>query len=142
MSRKFNYELWKAGQKVEDNLKPKIDKLLNCNFKRNDNIFDVLDFHDEENKKIVEVKGRNIPSNRFETTIITCNKITEGLMRTELGFKVYYFFVFTDKTLYLELNPEDCEFTMKLTGTHNIPHYLIPISKLTELKEEEISLED
>ena len=60
----------------------------------------------------------------------------------ELGFKVYYFFVFTDKTLYLELDPEDCEFNMKLTGTHNIPHYLIPISKLTELKEEEISLED
>ena len=61
---KFNYELWKAGQKIEDNLKPKIDKFFECDFKRNSNIFDILDFHDEEKKKIVEVKGRNmvIPS--------------------------------------------------------------------------------
>ena len=134
---RFHYEVWKAGQKVEDNLKPKIDKLLNCNFKRNDNIFDVLDFHDEENKKIVEVKGRNIPSNRFETTIITCNKITEGLMRTELGFKVYYFFVFTDKTLYLKLDPENADFSMKYTGTHNVPHNLIPIKDLIEFDDSE-----
>ena len=31
---KFNYELWKAGQKIEDNLKPKIDKFFECDFKR------------------------------------------------------------------------------------------------------------
>ena len=42
MSRKFNYELWKAGQKVEDNLKPKIDKLLNCNFKLAYTVFEIL----------------------------------------------------------------------------------------------------
>ena len=27
---RFNYELWKAGQKVEDNLKPKIDKFFDA----------------------------------------------------------------------------------------------------------------
>ena len=133
---KFNYELWKAGQKIEDNLKPKIDKFFECNFKRNSNIFDILDFHDEEKKKIVEVKGRNNPSDQYEDTIITCGKITEGLMMVEGGYEVYIFFVFTDKTLYLKLDPDNCDFKMRYTGTNHIPHYLIPVMDLVEFKED------
>ena len=133
---KFNYELWKAGQKIEDNLKPKIDKFFECNFKRNSNIFDILDFHDEEKKKIVEVKGRNNPSDQYEDTIITCGKITEGLMMVEGGYEVYIFFVFTDKTLYLKLDPDNCDFKMRYTGTNHIPHYLIPVKDLVEFKED------
>ena len=134
---KFNYELWKAGQKVEDNLKPKIDKFFQCDFKRNTDIFDILDFHDDTKKKIVEVKGRNSPSDQYKDTIITCGKITEGLMMVEMGFEVYIFFVFTDKTLYLKLDTDNADFTMKYTGTNNIPHYLIPIADLIEFVEEE-----
>ena len=26
----------------------------------------------------------------------------------------------------------DCDFNMKLTGTNHIPHYLIPVNRLTE----------
>lgn len=133
---KFNYELWKAGQKIEDNLKPKIDKFFECDFKRNSNIFDILDFHDEEKKKIVEVKGRNNPSDQYEDTIITCGKITEGLMMVEGGYEVYIFFVFTDKTLYLKLDPDNCDFKMRYTGTNHIPHYLIPVKDLVEFKED------
>ena len=134
---KFNYELWKAGQKVEDNLKPKIDKFFQCDFKRNTDIFDILDFHDDTKKKIVEVKGRNSPSDQYKDTIITCGKITEGLMMMETGFEVYIFFVFTDKTLYLKLDTDNADFTMKYTGTNNIPHYLIPIADLIEFVDEE-----
>ena len=133
---KFNYELWKAEQKIEDNLKPKIDKFFECDFKRNSNIFDILDFHDEEKKKIVEVKGRNNPSDQYEDTIITCGKITEGLMMVEGGYEVYIFFVFTDKTLYLKLDPDNCDFKMRYTGTNHIPHYLIPVKDLVEFKED------
>ena len=133
---KFNYELWKAGQKIEDNLKPKIDKVFDCDFKRNSNIFDILDFHDEEKKKIVEVKGRNNPSDQYEDTIITCGKITEGLMMVEGGYEVYIFFVFTDKTLYLKLDPDNCDFKMRYTGTNHRPHYLIPVKDLVEFKED------
>ena len=133
---KFNYELWKAGQKIEDNLKPKIDKFFDCDFKRNSNIFDILDFHDEKKKKIVEVKGRNNPSDQYEDTIITCGKITEGLMMVEGGYEVYIFFVFTDKTLYLKLDPDNCDFKMRYTGTNHIPHYLIPVKDLVEFKED------
>lgn len=134
---KFNKVLWEQGQKVEDNIKPKIDKFLDCEFIRDDeNIYDVIDFHDDNKKVAVEIKGRNIKSTRWDTTIITCGKITEGLMKMEMGYDMYYFFVFQDKTLYLKLDPNNCNYNMKMTGTNNIPHYLIPVNSLTEFTEE------
>ena len=138
MAKRFNTELWNIGRKIEDELKPKIDEFFGCSFERSDDVFDVLDFHDENNKKIVEVKGRRIPSSRFSTTIITCGKLTEGLMRMEQDpeLEVYYFFVFTDKTLYFKLDPQNCDFDIKRTGTLYIPHYLIPIKDLIEFEQE------
>ena len=65
MPYKFNKVLWKKGQETEDAIKPRLNKFFNCDFKRNDNVFDILDFHDVENKKIVEVKGRTISSTAF-----------------------------------------------------------------------------
>jgi len=138
MAKRFNTELWNIGRQIEDELKPKIDEFFGCSFERSDDVFDVLDFHDENNKKIVEVKGRRIPSSRFSTTIITCGKLTEGLMRMEQDpeLEVYYFFVFTDKTLYFKLDPQNCDFNIKRTGTLHIPHYLIPIKDLIEFEQE------
>ena len=136
MPYKFNKVLWKKGQETEDAIKPHLNKFFNCDFKRNDNVFDILDFHDVENKKIVEVKGRTISSTAFADTIITCGKITEGLMMVEGGYEVYIFFVFTDKTLYLKLDPDNCDFKMRYTGTNHIPHYLIPVKDLVEFKED------
>lgn len=136
MAKQFNTKLWNIGRQIEDELKPKIDDFFGCSFERSDNVFDVLDFHDENNKKIVEVKGRRCPSSQYPTTIITCGKITEGLMRMEQDaeLEVYYFFVFTDKTLYFKLDPQNCDFDMKRTGTAHIPHYLIPIKDLIEFE--------
>ena len=135
MSNKFNRKLWELGKQTEDALKPKIDKFFGCNFYRNDSVFDVLDFHDDNNKVIVEVKGRRCSSTAFRETILTRGKITEGLMEVEKGYKVYIFFVFTDKTMYIKLEPDECDFKIKLTGTRHIPHYLIPISRLTEFED-------
>ena len=129
----FNRELWDLGRKIEDCIKPQIDDFFECEFKRSNDIYDILDFMDEDKKICVEVKGRRIPSTQFKDTIITCNKITEGLMRIELGYQVYLFFVYTDKVLYHKLSIDD-EFVMKITGTFSKPHYLIPIQDLTEFK--------
>ena len=135
----MNRELWNLGRQIEDEIKPSLDEFFGCSFERSDDIFDVLDFHDTNNKKIVEVKGRRIPSDQFPTTIITCGKITEGLMRmeTDAELEIYYFFVFTDKTLYFKLDPENCNYKMKYTGTNHIPHFLIPITDLTEFSPSE-----
>lgn len=133
----FNKVLWEKGKETEDAIRPHLNKFFNCDFQRNDDIFDVLDFHDKENKKIVEIKGRSISSTAFRDTIITCGKVTEGLMEMEMDddLEIYFFFVFTDKTLYVKLEKE-FDWKMKVTGTNQIPHYLIPVKSLTEFKGE------
>ena len=50
MPFKFNKQLWDIGQKIEDDTLPVLNKFFNANFKRNNDIFDILDFHDEEKK--------------------------------------------------------------------------------------------
>ena len=133
----FNLERWNIGRKVEDELLPHLNKHFECDFQRSDDIFDILDFRNEEKKIIVEVKGRSNKSDQYPTTIITCGKLTEGLMEIERGYKVYYFFVFADKIGVLKLDPDDCDFNMKLTGTNHIPHYLIPIDRLEDFNVDE-----
>jgi len=135
MSSKFNRELWNIGRNIEDAIKPKIDEYFGCEFQRSDDIYDVMDFRDEDKKIIVEVKGRRIPSTQFKDTIITCNKFTEALIEIENGYEVYFFFVFTDKTLYHKVDEED-SFMMKMTGTFQKPHYLIPVKDLKEFEGE------
>tara|TARA_R110000824_G_scaffold110041_2_gene257961 strand:- start:465 stop:911 length:447 start_codon:yes stop_codon:yes gene_type:complete len=129
----FNKQLWDAGRKIEDAALPKLNKYFNTDFKRNENdIFDILDFKDEENKKIVEVKGRFNKSDAYEDTIITASKVMAGHQAIDEGYQVYFLFVFTDKSMIMELK-EDSSFKVKFTGTNCIKHYMIPVSSLEEL---------
>ena len=135
MPFEFNQELWEIGRQIEDKTLPLINKYYECNFERNENdIFDILDFKDETQKKIVEVKGRRIPSTKFPETIITASKITAGFQQIDQGYRVFLVFVFTDKIFEYELK-EDAEFKCKFTGTNCIKHYLISIDELTEIQE-------
>ena len=94
---KFNKELWDAGRKIEDDALPKLNKYFKTNFKRNENdIFDILDFKDEEEKIIVEVKGRFNRSDKYKDTIITPSKVMAGQQAIDEGYKVYFLFVFTN----------------------------------------------
>ena len=133
MPFKFDQELWNIGKKIEDETLPLINKYYECDFKRNDNdIFDILDFKDEDSKKIVEIKGRRIESIKYEDTIITASKVNEGLNKVEDGYRVFFVFVFTDKIYEMELQ-KDQEFKCRFTGTNCIQHYLIPIKDLKEI---------
>ena len=135
MPFEFNQELWEIGRQIEDKTLPLINEYYECNFERNENdIFDILDFKDETQKKIVEVKGRRIPSTKFPETIITASKITAGFQQIDQGYRVFLVFVFTDKIFEYELK-EDAEFKCKFTGTNCIKHYLISIDELTEIQE-------
>ena len=138
MSLIFNKELWEYGRKIEDIALPIVNRLYECDFKRNENdIYDILDFRDEDKKKIVEVKGRRILSTKFEETIITASKITAGFMEIDDGYEVYLVFVFLDKMYRFQLL-EDAAFECSYTGTNCIQHYLIPITEMTEITEDEI----
>ena len=133
----FNKELWEYGRIVEDKVLPIANELFDCDFKRNENdIYDILDFKDDEKKKIVEVKGRKIKSTQYTDTIITASKITEGYHKLDQGYKVYFIFVFTDKMFQYELL-EDTAFDCRYTGTNCIKHYMIPVANLTEITEDE-----
>jgi len=133
MPFKFDKELWDIGKKIEDETLPLINKYYECDFKRNDNdIYDILDFKDENTKKIVEIKGRRIESTKYEDTIITASKVNEGLNKVEDGYRVFFVFVFTDKIYEMELQ-KDQEFKCRFTGTNCIQHYLIPIKELKEI---------
>ena len=137
MPFKFNQEFWDIGRKIEDTTLPLINEHYECNFQRNENdIFDILDFKDDDKKKIVEIKGRRIPSTKYTDTIITASKVTAGFQKVEDGYRVFFVFVFTDKIFEFELK-EDAEFKCKYTGTNCIKHYLIPIDELIEIKEQE-----
>ena len=134
MPGKFNQRLWNIGRKIEDECLPLLNKFFDADFKRDENIFDILDFHDKDKKIICEIKGRTTASDKYKETIIPYNKVQEGLMMIEEGYKVYFVFVFTDKNFYIELK-EDTEFNVKLTGTNYIQHALIPIKDLEEVSE-------
>ena len=55
----------------------------------------------------------------------------------DVGYKVFFVFVFTDKTYEIELK-EDQDFKVKLTGINCIQHYLIPIKDLKEIDKDEL----
>ena len=136
---KFNKYLWDIGQKIEDDTLPLLNKYFEADFKRNSDIFDILDFHDENKKIICEVKGRRNTHDKYKDTIITTKKITEGLMKKkEQGYRVFLIFVFTDKTMAIELS-DDIKFEVNLTGTNCIEHYLIPITELKEIDDKFLS---
>lgn len=128
----FNKTLWEFGTKIEDAVRPKLNQLWECDFKRSENIFETIDFKDEETKIACEVKGRRIPSTQYNDTIIPFSKWVDGCRLVEDGWKVYYVFVFTDKTMYVEITGEE-NWKVKLTGTFGIEHHLIPISELKEI---------
>ena len=135
-NNKFNKKLWTLGNKIEDEIKPHFEEFLGKELFRSDDIYDIMDFKSEDNKLVVEIKGRRVKSTQYDTTIITCGKIIEAekLMCIDEETKVYLFFVFTDCVKYIQLPKERPDWNCKHTGTNHIPHFLIPINELTDFE--------
>ena len=137
----FNLRKWKQGRETENKLRPYIEKYFDCKFYRDDDDIDIdsidpenppaclfgkLDFKNDEKKIIVEVKGRTCSSYKFYETLLTCGKVEEAEKDVENGWEVYYLFKFTNKCKIIK-HPDRVEWKSKITGTFNIPHYLIPV---------------
>ena len=132
----FNKQLWDAGRKIEDEALPKLNNYFKTNFKRNENnIFDILDFKDDEQKIILEVKGRFNRSDAYEDTIITASKVMAGQQAIDQGYRVFFLFVFLNCSKIMELK-EDSSFKVKFTGTNCIKHYMIPVAELDDFDDE------
>jgi len=138
MPFKFNKELWDIGRKIEDQALPKLNKYFEADLQRDDdNIWDILDFKDDNKKIIVEIKGRLIPSTQYKDTIITASKVMAGYQAIDEGYNVYFLFCFTDKSKIIELKA-DSSFKVQFTGTNCIRHYCIPITELKDFEPDDI----
>lgn len=133
----FNQELWEYGRQIEDIALPICNELFDCNFERNDNdIFDIIDFKDHEKKIVCEIKGRKFNSDKYEDTLISATKVTEGYHYLDDGYQVFFIFVFTDKMYKYQLI-EEHSLKCKYTGVNCVLHYLIPMSDCELIQEME-----
>jgi len=83
-------------------IKQKANKLFNINLNKTINRFDEFDLIDNDNKYIIEVKKRNNTHTKYSTTMIGYNKYIKGKEYYKNGFRVMYFFEFTDGIYYYE----------------------------------------
>ena len=61
-----------------------------------------------------------------------------GFQAIDQDYKVYFLFVFTDKSMIIQLKG-DSSFPVRFTGTNCIKHYCIPITELKEFDPEDIN---
>eukprot|EP01051_Picozoa_sp_SAG22_P025240 SAG22_NODE_7385_length_745_cov_0.633127_1_plen_80_part_10 len=73
----FNEQLWKLGNQIENEIHPHLEEYLNIKLDRTDNLYEIMDFHSPDKKVFVEIKGRRVSSTRYDTTLLTCNKVLE-----------------------------------------------------------------
>ena len=76
-----------AGQKTEQELKPIIEKLLNCSLTAKSR-YSKYDYEDTIKKILIEIKGRKICSNKYNTTYINIEKI----LNIPTDKNIYFFF--------------------------------------------------
>ncbi len=98
------------------------------NIRMTNDRYDNFDFVDEENKILIELKSRRIKSdNKYPSTILGSNKIQNGRLKKEEGYKVYYFFNYLDAIKYYRLKNKDIFSEAYFNDKY---HSFIPNSKL------------
>lgn len=94
--------------------------------------YSIMDFIDIDNNQYIEIKSRTFKSTKYPTTMIGENKF---IFASKCGKKCKFIFVFTDKALYYDYNPND-RFITEYCGRkdrgyiENKNHIFIPIGKL------------
>ena len=123
-----------AGQKTEQELKPIIEKLLNCSLTAKSR-YSKYDYEDTIKKILIEIKGRKICSNKYNTTYINIEKI----LNIPTDKNIYFFFKFTDAVKYIKYdNTLFSKFKIKQTYLKHrnclIKNLLIPTDLLIDVK--------
>lgn len=123
-----------AGQKTELELKPIIERLLDCSLTAKSR-YSKFDFISECKKILIEIKGRKISSDKYNTTYINIQKITN--IKTDKN--IYFFFKFTNGIKYIKYE-SNLFSTFKIKQTYLkhrnclITNLLIPTDLLTNVK--------
>lgn len=91
-----------------------INELFSTNLEHTER-YNRFDGIDHTNKVLCEVKGRNIPSNKYLTTMIGCNKINYA-ERIYPDYKIILVFDFTDGLFYYIYDKEDKHYISTTTA--------------------------
>lgn len=97
MSLKQDYAF---GIEQEEKIKETLEKHFNTKLNKLSK-YNKFDFEGE--KCLIEIKSRNVTSERFDSTILPYSKI-EGIEKQNK--EVYFVFNFTDKIYYIQYNQE------------------------------------
>jgi hypothetical protein len=130
-------ESYKIGKNGEDIILPKIKVHFNRDIKQYPNKYSKYDYFD--NKYLYEVKTRTNTLNRYDTTIITENK----LMENRVNKPVILLFNFTDCIASIEYNKDKFEsyeremFSRAQIKDDEKIHVHIPIEDLTVIYRKE-----
>ena len=122
------------GRNTEQELKPIIEKLLDCKLSAKKR-YSKYDYEDTIKKILIEIKGRKISSNKYNTTYINIEKI----LNIATNKTIYFFFKFTDGIKYIKYeNKLFSKFKIKQTYLKHrnclIKNVLISTDLLTDVK--------
>ena len=122
------------GRNTEFELKPIIERLLNCKLTSKSR-YSKYDFEDTIKNILVEIKGRKIKSTKYNTTYVNIQKI----LNIPTDKNIYFFFKFTDAIKYIKYKAETFnKFKIKQTYLKHrnclITNLLIPTDLLIDVK--------
>ena len=130
----------KAGDLNEKRFQPIAEKWFGMKFKEDKKGWRVLDYLNPSKKIAVELKSRNNTMRKYPDTIIGYNKYDTARKYMLRGWKVYFFFKFTDGLYFWEVkNLLPFDITKEDRGTYARgfreykPHLCIPINYLTKI---------
>lgn len=98
--------------------------------------YNAFDFKGE--KKYIELKSRHNTYNKYDTTMIGCNKLQQARIYDGLGYDIFFVFNFTDGIYYWKYT-NDNKLEKKIGGRVDRgrpeikDYYFIPISYLSKL---------
>lgn len=111
MNTKLNKDL-SMGRKNENKFKNFLEESENIILKRFRDKYSELDFRC--GKRLIELKSRNNPHNRYPDTMCGYNKIIKARKKIKIGYTVEIYFLFTDG-LY-KWNFVDDAFNVRMGG--------------------------
>tara|TARA_A100001201_G_scaffold130078_2_gene115699 strand:+ start:505 stop:1206 length:702 start_codon:yes stop_codon:yes gene_type:complete len=145
LPKSFNHSVSIADREMGDENEKSFHKKLNrwcgIKFKEDKKGWRVLDYMNSANKIAVELKSRRNRKSQFPTTIIGYNKYQTARRYMMRGWKVFFFFKFTDGIYFWEVQPHlPAGFYKSVAGTNRRgcdeykDHLYIPVDALRKMR--------
>ena len=99
------------GLKNEKLIKKKLSNYFGFKLKKTKDIYDKFDFYNRKENIYVELKSRRIEKNKYKTTLLNLNKITNIDNNINI---IYFVFMFNNCLSYIKYNKEEFDLFNKI----------------------------